>query len=179
MFKATGEEFVSIYAVTSVKSALVEFIRSWSWVYPSEIICEGMLVDLAAMTWHKELYGFEIKEEGDKISVGIEQCKQYLSGFDRVYLAGVVTPKKETLLRIERLGLGYIQVKFSKEPEATPPRTDARLHCLLIAPLNHPVPEVRANIRRKFDNTIDKTKTQSHAEPKQTVLQPIPQGDAE
>ena len=168
MFKATGEEYESVYDVSSVKGALIGFIRSWGWVYPSEMICEGMLVDLAAMTWLKELYAFEIKEEGDNLSTGIEQCKQYLSGFDRVYLAATVAPKKENLLRIERLGFGYVQVKLIKEPH----RTDARIHCLLIAPLNKPVPEIRANIRRKFHNAIDELKPQPHGD-RQMLLAPV------
>lgn len=170
MFKATGEEYDSIYDVFSVKGALIGFIRSWGWVYPSEMWCEAMLVDLAAMTWRKELYGFEIKEEGDNVSTGIEQCKQYLSGFDRVYLAATTAPRKETLLRIERLGFGYVQVKLISDPEAK--RTHARIHCLLIAPLNHPVPEVRADIHRKFHNAIDELKVEPHRG-QQTVLLPV------
>lgn len=157
MFKATGPEFDLVFDAESVREAITKHARSFAWVYPHEIICEGMYVDVAAMTWSKELYAFEIKEPGDKTSVGIEQCKQYLSGFDRVYLAGTVKPPRETLMRIERLGFGYVKVTFESNGthhDGTP-RTDAKLHCLLIAPLNHPIPEVRTHMKDKIEKTID------------------------
>jgi hypothetical protein len=161
LFKATGPEFDLVFDARGVREAITKHARSFAWVYPHEIICEGMYVDIAAMTWRKELYAFEIKERGDKISVGIEQCKQYLSGFDRVYLAGTVKPTRETLMRIERLGFGYVQVSFesSGAHHDGTPRTDAKLHCLLIAPLNHPISEVRAHMKDKIEKTIDDLRT--------------------
>ena len=119
--------------------------------------CESALVGLAAMTERGELYAFEIKEKGDSVVRGIEQCKVYLSGFDRVYLAGTVKPNRKTLMRIERLGFGYVQVWFEEDAR------HARIHALLIAPFNHPIPNVRAHIMAKFQrarlNKTDKGQT--------------------
>ena len=152
MFKATGAEFYPDYDIEykTVKCALRSFVKlNGGILYPNEIGVDyhGWVDAACIIPSTEELYGFEIKENGDSITTGIEQCKGYQSAFDYTYIVGAVKPKKESLMRMERLGIGYVQILFEvgrlKE-------INARVHCHLKAPLNHPLPKQRRIIVGKF-----------------------------
>jgi len=150
MFRATGKEYYKIYDVNSVLQTMRKFASQQGYyIYPHEIsVYFHGFADLACMNYHEKLYAFEIKEKGDSISTGIEQCKGYQSSFDYVYLAGTVKPRKETLMRLERLGIGYVQCVIDDSV--------ATIHCLCKAPLNHPIPKQRESVLQRFKKMRDK-----------------------